>query len=428
MKPIKNFRLLCSTFFILFFGAGLVTWTSGCGDDDDNCIPDCTGLECGDDGCGGSCGTCEEGECVAGVCQEPCVPDCSGRECGPDPVCGEDCPPGCDAGETCNQEGQCVEDSCVPDCSGRECGPDPVCGEDCPPGCNEGETCNEEGQCIEEVFECGVQVELGTGAEKVVATIEGSNFEVGGSGMDQTVEFTTNEQITGVGFTALWSGVVADEANGTAPWSLDLGVVVTAPDNSTLEWNPIGGEISTADYPLQDFSHGFDCVDGNGTFTWSFTSVEDPWVAGLSDVRYHLTTEVPKVEQVFDGSIDSGPTWTRPFSMVGVSGLGEVVYNVMSFTVSVSGGYEIETVVDAGDTFNYIYKGSFDPENPLDNLLDYGLGNGYSYYELPAGTAFMSVLLFEDETYHVVVSQWSPTSPGEQYVTTVTGPGVFITD
>jgi len=33
------------------------------------CTPDCTGKECGDDGCGGSCGSCVAGSCVAGVCQ-----------------------------------------------------------------------------------------------------------------------------------------------------------------------------------------------------------------------------------------------------------------------------------------------------------------------------------------------------------------------
>lgn len=33
------------------------------------CTPDCTGKECGDDGCGGSCGICPSGEnCVSGTC------------------------------------------------------------------------------------------------------------------------------------------------------------------------------------------------------------------------------------------------------------------------------------------------------------------------------------------------------------------------
>jgi len=36
------------------------------------CVPDCTDLACGDDGCGGSCGTCEGGgSCDAGVSLPP---------------------------------------------------------------------------------------------------------------------------------------------------------------------------------------------------------------------------------------------------------------------------------------------------------------------------------------------------------------------
>ncbi len=38
---------------------------------DDTCIPDCNGKECGDNGCGGSCGTCSEGEvCKRYKCTE----------------------------------------------------------------------------------------------------------------------------------------------------------------------------------------------------------------------------------------------------------------------------------------------------------------------------------------------------------------------
>ena len=41
------------------------------------CAPQCSGKECGDDGCGGSCGTCAEDEnCVGGACLAPCTPSC----------------------------------------------------------------------------------------------------------------------------------------------------------------------------------------------------------------------------------------------------------------------------------------------------------------------------------------------------------------
>lgn len=41
----------------------------------DVCTPDCVGLECGPDGCGGSCGTCRAtDECVEGLCKSEEVP------------------------------------------------------------------------------------------------------------------------------------------------------------------------------------------------------------------------------------------------------------------------------------------------------------------------------------------------------------------
>ena len=87
-------------------------------------------LECGDDGCGGSCGECGEGEdCVSGLCIGDCLPDCSqGKECGSD-GCGGTCGE-CADGEACN-EGFC---GCVPDCEGNECGGD-GCGGECRLNC-----------------------------------------------------------------------------------------------------------------------------------------------------------------------------------------------------------------------------------------------------------------------------------------------------
>lgn len=42
-----------------------------------DCVPDCTGKVCGDDGCGGSCGTCDAGQgcaSAAGICQPADLP------------------------------------------------------------------------------------------------------------------------------------------------------------------------------------------------------------------------------------------------------------------------------------------------------------------------------------------------------------------
>jgi hypothetical protein len=90
------------------------------------CQPQCDGKECGEDGCGGSCGNCQGDElCESGLCIG-CVPDCNGKECGPNGcsgVCGQ-----CAGNDVCGPELLCVP--CVPDCTGKLCGDD-GCGGSC---------------------------------------------------------------------------------------------------------------------------------------------------------------------------------------------------------------------------------------------------------------------------------------------------------
>ena len=104
------------------------------------CVPQCDGKQCGDDGCGGDCGSCDPGQtCEDGQCSG-CVPQCDGKQCGDD-GCGGDCGV-CDPGQTC-EDGQC---GCLQQCDGKQCGDD-SCGGTCPPGCPDGESCDEHGQC-----------------------------------------------------------------------------------------------------------------------------------------------------------------------------------------------------------------------------------------------------------------------------------------
>lgn len=68
------------------------------------CEPACTGLSCGDDSCGGSCGSCAAGEdCNAGQCVPACTPDCAAKSCGDD-GCGGMCG---DCGSFSCTAGQC---------------------------------------------------------------------------------------------------------------------------------------------------------------------------------------------------------------------------------------------------------------------------------------------------------------------------------
>lgn len=69
------------------------------------CVPQCNGLQCGDDMCGGSCGSCSAGQsCSAGACVVACVPQCTGLACGDD-TCGGSC-------GTCGQGQMCVTGQC----------------------------------------------------------------------------------------------------------------------------------------------------------------------------------------------------------------------------------------------------------------------------------------------------------------------------
>ena len=112
------------------------------------CTPACGGRECGDDGCGGVCGscaadeTCTKGGSCAGL--TACTPDCGGHECGDD-GCGGSCGK-CPIGFACGEDGACLDlAGCEPDCKGKQCGAD-GCGGSCGT-CSGGLECTSN-QCV----------------------------------------------------------------------------------------------------------------------------------------------------------------------------------------------------------------------------------------------------------------------------------------
>ncbi len=105
------------------------------------CIPDCTGKSCGDDGCGGRCGicgelqTCSNGVCVCAAGAIFCEEACRDWKC----CSNDDCP----ENSVCDPETHsCL---CVPDCDGKTCGPDD-CGGSCG-SCSTQQTCTD-GICV----------------------------------------------------------------------------------------------------------------------------------------------------------------------------------------------------------------------------------------------------------------------------------------
>jgi hypothetical protein len=143
------------------------------------CVPQCSGKQCGDDSCGGTCGSCGNFEyCGADLCLgcggdgQFCCP--SGQGCkftlvcngtnhcqqpiaGMEPPCGgysQNCCPGllCDTGMglTCDVSNHCFPPpadmlSCQPQCGGKNCGDD-SCGDVCGT-CNSYEFCDGTQNC-----------------------------------------------------------------------------------------------------------------------------------------------------------------------------------------------------------------------------------------------------------------------------------------
>ena len=111
------------------------------------CVPQCDGKECGDNGCGGECGTCDglQDVCFGGSCM--CAPACDDKECGDD---------GCDSlcGVCTGPQDECIDGACIcqPDCVGKQCGGD-GCGGDCG-ACPENQTCKAGNVCECSYEEC----------------------------------------------------------------------------------------------------------------------------------------------------------------------------------------------------------------------------------------------------------------------------------
>jgi len=271
-------------------------------------------------------------------------------------------------------------------------------------------------------------------AEKLVASVPAGDLVIDVNDLTVPLEFApVSEPVTGIGLTALWTAIVADTQNGIRPWSIDMSIFAEGPSGQTLNWeNPIAGDVTIADYPIADFSGPLfsSPIDLSGGGTVSFTidsGNPSPWVIGLEGAVFHLTTTVDDQVEVRTGIADSNEQWNRPFFIAGISGLGPVSFDVIAFTVPVSGGYTFDSIVAEGNNFTYIYENEFIPGQPLDNLLDYSLGNGSGPFGLPQGQSKINALLFEGTTYYFVTSQWDRFSQPQPYTLTITGPAL-ITD
>ena len=124
----------------------------GQGTDASSCQPTCASKVCGDNGCGGSCGTCgsTSPHCVAGLCKTECTPTCTGKACG-DNGCGGSCG-SCLGGKNCSG-GQCVTGGGCGDGKCDSAENEVTCPADCKVGgktdeqCQQAVACGHKGLC-----------------------------------------------------------------------------------------------------------------------------------------------------------------------------------------------------------------------------------------------------------------------------------------
>lgn len=268
------------------------------------------------------------------------------------------------------------------------------------------------------------------GALKLVGSVAETDFDVPTTaGATRMVTFSgVTEPVVGIGLQARYTTVQGDFKDGLGPWSLDVTMQATSPASDVSSvFNPISGDVTIADYPLQDGAEVYATpVAGNGMWTFDFGST-DPrsnWTYGLRNVAFYLFGDAPDVTWMGQATPAEGQEWNRPFFIEGISGLGPVRYHAMAFTVDVSGVYEFSSVLASGNNhFSYIYRDAFVPGDPLAHLLDYGLGNGFGHNGDPSGTSSFAAFLEAGSEYFFVTSQWSASSPVETADNMIVGPG-----
>ncbi|NUN12655.1 MAG: hypothetical protein HUU55_03355 [Myxococcales bacterium] len=149
--------------------------------DIDVCEPDCTGKLCGNDGCGGNCGVCDQGmKCVANLCEPLCVPN-TGTMCQGKTVYWMD---SCQVvglpKETCSTGTECHDGTCVPcipnqskTCDGNHVVWQNSCGE---PG-SVLETCESPQICVN--GKCGMPFSPLSGSYDIVVVPDSKTVAIG---------------------------------------------------------------------------------------------------------------------------------------------------------------------------------------------------------------------------------------------------------
>ncbi|MEM6265407.1 MAG: Ig-like domain-containing protein, partial [Bacteroidota bacterium] len=205
-----------------------------------------------------------------------------------------------------------------------------------------------------------------------------------------------------------------------------------------------GGQTVTEDFCLPDgcysfrmfdsFGDGICCSFGNGSYSLEDASgtvlasggdfdAEDITDFKLNVATCPTNTSMPPFGPCdLFGSTTNGPTWDRPIGTgPGISSLGPVSYNALTFQVDVSGTYLIGSLQNY-DGYIHVYINSFDPENQLTNLIAgnddgiFGVGSSDVVLFLNAGTEYIVVTsgfsLFDFGSFQTFI-EGQPGTPAE---------------
>jgi hypothetical protein len=96
---------------------------------------------------------------------------------------------------------------------------------------------------------------------------------------------------------------------------------------------------------------------------------------------------------------------------------GAFKYDAYGFTVNIGGTYAISAASNAFDTFLGLYRGSFDPQHPLANALEYNDDSG-----LFSTNSLINRTLSTGVQYYALVTSYDAAGRGN-YSLSIAGPG-----
>jgi hypothetical protein len=135
-----------------------------------------------------------------------------------------------------------------------------------------------------------------------------------------------------------------------------------------------------------------------------------------------VTPAAAAFEMSWQDTLQSSPTWHRPTADMEQVATGATSYNVQSIVVDRSGVYHVDSDQPATEVpfhgYVFLYAGSFDPNQPLLNLVAGSEGG-------PDGTspAHVAGILTAGAVYQVVTSSDDPQAG--RFTDTVSGPGTI---